>query len=332
MIGGTKRVELTKESILQRITEYDIYRYFFGEFKVNETISNRFRKDKNPSFVIGNLLGHLTHKDFADSFWVGNCFSFVQQIHGISYNDALILIDKSFGLGLSGANTNTGEFKQIVSSYTQPEELGKRYANIQVIPRKFTQEELSYWNDYYQDISDLRTNNIFSISKIYLNKQLFHLKDTELRFGYYYNGFWKLYRPFADKKNKWLSNVPIVTAGGLENLDKTKNTLICKSLKDYMVCRKIYNNVCYVQNESIAAFSKETIEFIKEHSKEIYYGGDSDDPGKNASFLITEEFGFKYINPPNYLLKEDIKDFAEMGKIKGLGFLKEFFILKKLIE
>ncbi len=332
MIGGNRRVELTKEVILQRITEYDIYRHFFGDFKINSVTHNKFRTDKTPSFIIGNKLGHLTHKDFANDYWVGNCFSLVEQIYRISYNEALILIDKEFGLGLSGIETHTGIYKQIVSQYKQPEELGKRYTNIQVVPRKFTQEELAYWNEYYQDIQDLRDNNIFSLSRVYLNKQLFTFKPTELKFGYFYNGYWKIYRPFADKKNKWVpNNVPNTIMEGLENLRPDKDAFINKSKKDYMVVKKLLETTCAVQNEGIGCFSEENVTFLKNNSKRQILSFDSDIVGVEKSQQITKLYDFDYANVPRIYLPEDINDWAGLARSKGLQTVERIFKEKGLL-
>jgi hypothetical protein len=57
--------------------------------------------------------------------------------------------------------------------------LGKRYPWYKLKTRKFTNLEFAYWNGYYQDISDLKREHIYSVDKVYLNKQLFPLKETE---------------------------------------------------------------------------------------------------------------------------------------------------------
>lgn len=332
MIGGIKKADITKEIILQRITEYDIYRHFFGEFKINSVTHNKFRSDKIPSFIIGNLLGHLTHKDFADDYWRGNCFSLVEQIYRISYNEALILIDKEFGLGLSGMSTHTGIYKQMTSKYSQPEDLGKRYANIQVVPRKFTHEELAYWNEYYQDIQDLRDNNIFGLNKVYLNKQLFTFKPTELKFGYYYNGFWKIYRPFADKKSKWMpNNVPNSTMEGLENLSPLHDAFINKSKKDYMVVKKILQHTCAVQNEGIGCFTEENVNFLKQNSKRQILSFDSDIVGVEKSQQITKLYDFDYANVPRMYLPEEINDWAALARGRGIETVEKIFKEKGLL-
>jgi hypothetical protein len=330
-IQGERKVKLSIESILSKISEYDIFRFYMTnrKWKLNVATHSPFRKDDNPSFIIGTKHGNVSFIDFADTSKRGNCFNFVQMLYNISnFPDVLKMIDRDFGLGISTGIV--GDYKVITSSYTQPLEIGKTYSLIQVITRKFTHEELVYWNQYYQDIDDLKANNVYSIKKLYLNKQEFSLKDSDLRFGYLYDGHWKIYVPYTtNKRGKWLSNVPLATAKGLENLKPDKNTLICKSLKDYMVCRKVYPYVCHIQNESTAALSEEVVEFIKNNSKEVFYGGDSDVPGKKASFAITESFGFRHINPPDDLLPE-VKDFADWAKLEGLEIVRLHFRKKGL--
>ena len=329
MIQGKKKLELTPENILQKVSPFDIYRKYFGEFKPNVVTCNWMRGDKNPSFIIGNKYQEFTHKDFSCDEWKGNCFTFIMQMFSCSFNDALKIIDTDFDLGITNGST-TKNYERIVADYTQPTATSKREYFIQVKTRKFTHEELAYWNEYYQDIDDLRANNVYSIDTLYLNKQKFPLKDSELRFGYLYEGHWKIYVPYAsNKRGKWLSNVPLTTTKGLENLNPDKNTLICKSLKDYMVCKKVYPYVCHIQNESTAALNDEVVEFIKNNSKEVFYGGDSDVPGKKASFAITESFGFKHINPPDDLLPK-VKDFADWAKLEGLEVIRLHFRKKRL--
>lgn len=334
MISGKRKTNLTAEEILKKLTAYDIYKYYFGSFRINDATYNHLRgesKNSSPSFIISNRYGELLHHDFSDEKWKGNCFQLVQQIFNCSYDEALRTIDKDFGLGILPEN-NSGKYKQIKKEYRQPIDEGKRYSLIQMVTRKFTEEELYYWRMYYQTIEDLKRENVHSIKEMYINKKRYPIPEEDLRFGYLEKGgYWKFYRPFQDKKKKWISNVPITLAYGLENLDKHHNTLIAKSKKDYMVCKKVYPYTCGIQNESMASFSEETIKYIKENSKDVFYAGDSDEPGKKNSWIITENFGFKHINPPDQYLPE-INDFAEWAKCCGLLAIKDHFIKKGLYE
>ena len=122
----------------------------------------------------------------------------------------------------------------------------------------------------------------------------------EIRFGYLFDGgYWKIYRPFADKKKKWISNVPLTTVIGLENLCIGHNALVVKSLKDYMVCLKVYPYTCYVQNESISAFTDETVEYINTHSKDVFWDASSNTLSIPANHPHYQRQSFVHLNNRN---------------------------------
>lgn len=330
-IQGHKKVMLTKELILSKISEYDIFRYYMPDkkWKINEATHSPFRKDTHPSFMIGNKQGYLYFIDFTDSAYRGSCFDFVMLLYGLpTVYDAVVMIDKDFGLGFNGHATRTDAYKIITAEYKQPEELGKRYSLIQVVARKFTNEELSYWNNYFQDADDLKRENIYGIKKVYLNKQLFTFSETDLKFGYYYDGNWKIYRPFVEAKKKWVpNNVPITTMDGLNDIKDCGTAIITKSKKDYMVLKKIYPHVCAVQNESVGCFSTENVTYIKENSKRQILSFDSDKAGVKNSQEITKLFDFEYLNVPRPYLSDGITDFADLAKDYGLKKVEQ--ILKR---
>ena len=258
MISGERKVKISIDAILSRISEYDIFRYYMPhqDWRINRVTYSPFRHENNPSFMIGNKLGYLMFIDYTDTSKRGDCFNFVQMLHNLpSVSDTLKMIDRDFGLGFS-TGVMTGEYKKIISEYKQPE-IEKRYSLIQVKVRNFTQDELDYWAQYHQDIQDLRDNNVYSIKELYLNRQRFPLGENELRFGYLYEGqYWKIYRPLADKKHKWMpNNVPITAMDGKENIKNCSVAFINKSKKDYMVMKKLFPCSCAVQNEGLGCFS-----------------------------------------------------------------------------
>lgn len=334
MIKGERKVKLTPQAVLQKISEYDIFRMYMPEkdWKINQATFSPFRQENNPSFVIGNRKGFLSFIDFADTNKRGDCFTFVKLLHNLSnMDDVLRMIDRDFGLGFL-PQTATGDYKVITKLYKQPEDVGKRYSIIQAVTRKFTNEELEYWNQYHQSLDDLRANNVYAIKKLYLNKQLFPLKDTELRFGYLYDGHWKIYRPFADKKSKWVpNNVPITMMDGKEDISNCKIAFINKSKKDYMVMKKVFPCCCAVQNEGIACFSDENVEYLKANSDRQILSFDSDETGVHNSKQITELFDFEYINVPRRYLSEGIKDWADLVKTYGYYPVENYLRQKQLL-
>jgi hypothetical protein len=332
MIQGKKRIHLTPDSILDKISDYDVYKMYMPHqnWKINVVTYSPFRNEKNPSFIIGYQGGILRYHDFADSTRRGGCFDFVIAMFNLpSLREALLMIDRDFDLGIVSVSS-TKNYERIVANYAQPTSTSKREFFIQVKTRKFTHEELAYWNGYYQDIDDLRANNVYSIDTVFLNKQKFPLKDTELRFGYLYEGHWKIYRPFADKKNKWMpNNVPITMMDGLDDIKDCDVAFINKSKKDYMVMKKVFPCCCAVQNEG--CFSEENFEYLKENSERQILSFDSDETGVKNSQIITDKFGFEYCNVPRIYLGEGIKDWADLARIHGLKTIEKYLTQRELI-
>lgn len=331
-IKGRKKQELTIESILALVSEFQIYSFYMPhrDWELDKVTYSPFKpEEKNPSFIIGTKYGSITHKAFNDDTKKGDCFKFVKQLYNLStLNDVLERIDFDMNLGIRSIPSK--DYNEIVKEYKDPV-ITKKNTLIQVKTRKFTKEDLDYWASYFQTEQDLKEANIYSVKELFINKKRFPLKVDELRFGYYYSGKWKIYIPLTDdKRRKWLSNIPLTTTYGLENLNKDKNTIVAKSLKDYLVLRKIYSNICHVQNESLAAFSEETINYINENSKNVYCSFDSDESGKKASWEVTKSFGWKHVNPPDNLLPK-IKDISDWARIKGLEEVKNHLIKKNII-
>jgi hypothetical protein len=332
MIQGKKRQELTVRAILDKISDYDIFRMYMPDksWKLNQVTYSPFRKENNPSFLIGNRKGYISFIDFADTSLRGDCFTFVKLLYGFNnLYDALKMIDKDFGLGIIGAPTE--EYKKIVAEYKQPE-ITKRNSLIQVVTRKFTNSELEYWNSYHQSVDDLRANNVYAIKKVFLNKQLFYTKETEMVFGYLYDGHWKIYRPYGDKKNKWVpNNVPITAMDGKEDIINCETAFINKSKKDYMVMKKVFPCSCAVQNEGLGCFSPENVEYLKANSDSQILSFDSDVIGVQNSQQITKLFDFGYANVPRKYLKEGIKDWADLARTHGMDAIKDYLIKKGLL-
>ena len=331
MIKGCVKVKLSAELILSKITSYDIFRcYMPGNWEINKKTISPFRQEKNASFIIKSGDNNsLYFMDFADVDKKGNCFDFVKMLYHFSmFDEVLSRIANDFGLI---NDKKLVENPQIVQNYKQPLIIPKEKTVIQVKTRRFTNEELAYWNMFYQDVTDLKAANIHSIDNLYLNRQKIHLKPTELRFGYFYKGFWKIYTPFGDKLYKWSpNNVPITTMEGLENIKECKIGFINKSKKDYMVVKKVFEHSCAVQNEGSGCFSDQNVEYLKTNCKTQILSFDSDATGVANSQKITKKFDFDYCNVPKMYLAEDINDWAGLASKYGLKKVEQ--IIKNKIN
>ena len=329
-----KQLPLRPERLLEKVSEYDIFRYYMprSNWQVNVVTLSPFRNERSPSFIIGNKHGRLTFIDFGDTSKRGSCFDFVRMMFNVSLDEALKMIDRDLGLGMT-RSTNTQEYKRIISDYKQPIKVDKIYTSVQAVVRRFTNEELAYWAQYHISEDELKANNVYSLSKVYLNKQLVTSSLDELRFGYLYDDRWKIYRPFAkEKRYKWVpNNVPITAMDGKDDIKECDVAFINKSKKDYMVMKKLFPCSCAVQNEGLGCFSVDNVEYIKSNSASQILSFDSDVTGVENSQQITQMFNFGYCNVPRKYLSEGIKDWADLAKAHGMQAIENYLKEKQLL-
>jgi hypothetical protein len=332
MIRGGKHKELTAETILELISAYDIYRYYYGrDFVSGEGLLSPFRKEDIASFAIrfSRNEAQWLHTDYANTMYSGNCFQFVQQLFTISYNEALEKIDNDFQLGI---RSKKGNYKKVIETYQRQSIYSKRHTVIQVKVRKWKEEELEYWRGVGVEREDFRQVDfsVYAPEEIWVNQKRWNNKY--MKFCYLFQGkYWKIYSPFAPKEEKWISNVPGDLMYGMDNIRSCRKAIITKSVKDLLALKKIYHCVGGCQSESIAAISEENIKYLRENCEEVYIAFDSDEPGKRHSWYYTENFNFKHLNTPDSLLQLGIKDFSGWINIQGQEVVKEFLKQKGIL-
>jgi hypothetical protein len=343
MIKGVRKGKpLNKEEILKKISTYDIYRQYQGPFALNEITVNKHRGETNPSLIISSKLHFdLRHKDFGDSNWRGDCFNFVQQIYKCDYNQALIKINTDFDLGL-GEPDRTFTGNRIVT-WEQPVIERKPPPLIQVVYyANMTKSYMDYWARLEQGESDLRRERIFQPKEIWRNKRKVPLGEL-ITFCYQYEDKWKIYRPFAPKKAlftpmnqwKWDSNVPF---DYLDNIQAIKpncsKAFLAKSKKDRMVLQKALQTDCMsdAQAEDPACLTIQALNSYKAIDWR-YVIADNDKKGKEFSWWLTGNHGFKHVNVPDLYLGQTPKctDFADLCYHYGIQKVIDHFKNKQII-
>jgi hypothetical protein len=338
MIKGSRIDDkITSEKILDRVTEYDILRAFWPAnvpFDLNTGICSPFHKDNRPSFIVGNKFGKISFKDFSDENRKGNVWEFVKQIENLrSYEDVLIAVNKRLGLGLNGEK-DTSE-KRIVT-WDQPKKFETDYVFYQITTRKFTAEELAWWNQFHLDISDLKEENIFAPKLIRKNRKVEPLKRSDLTFCYWYPDIqrWKIYKPLADKLYKWRTNCPNDYVEHLSSIKNCKRGFLIKAKKDRMVVRKAtgIDSIAVTQTEDASCVNGNTLTVFNENCEEKFVISDNDKKGKEFSWYMTKNHGYKHLNVPDYYREENgWTDFADLAKGKGLEAVADHFKTKGLI-
>jgi hypothetical protein len=329
-VRGRVKIPLTVDTLLQRVSEYDIYRYYLGyDFNLGKAMLSPFRKERNPSFVINiTRSGNLHHTDYGDSSNRGGCIDFVMQILCMNLPSALRRIEEDMNLGWQ-EETPKREYSNPVAGMTKRERI------FQVIERPFTRSELEYWNMFHIDKRELRDNEVYSIRRLIIDGRMHSLPNDEPVFAYRFDERWKIYRPLAKEKvSKWMGNVKGDTMSGLHRIvNGTKKAVVTKSKKDEILLAKFLPAVCSVQSENTSAINSTNIALLKGNCEETYLNFDSDEIGVQACRYYNQ-FGFGWINCPRRYVKPDghvIKDFSDLARYYGMQDVIDHFTLKGLI-
>lgn len=195
---ANKAKAITLDYILSRVSEYDIYARYLGQFKIGYIYNSPFREDKNPSFGIfhSKKTGKLLFKDHGNGL-CGDVVKFVQEFTGITnYNDTLNQIVKDLNIKNNTVLKSTKEQKP-----TEETVIG-------VVRQDFTEIDKSYWSQFHISIDTLKLYNVNSI-KYYLCNGIVKgiYKDENPMYAYKVYDHFKIYRPLADKYTKWRNNL-----------------------------------------------------------------------------------------------------------------------------
>ena len=335
MILNKKSEYIDKEFILEKITEYDIFRYYMPvPFTVGDKCRSPFTKQKTGSFGIFKSREHnrLFYQDFdpEQSQYRGDCINFVMQYLGISnINDALEQIAKDFGL-IDG----TDKYKEIKKQYVQPILDNRLSTLIHVQAKAYDKKALAYWNRWNIDLEQLKRERIYNVDKWWLNRRRQLEVPGELCFAYWFPTGFKILRPDRPADEKWRNNVGKI----VENIDYVRNydrVVITKSRKDRLVltnCLPKEILVVNTQNETIGCFPDDLIPLLA--GKKVWIAFDTDSPGKEASRELQKKIeGSLHINVPDQFLEEQgIKDWADLYEEYGKYPIVEHFKKKRVLQ
>lgn len=320
---GIKK-DLTAEHILELVSEEEIFRHYFGhEFRIGVCyVSNLRGDDSSPSLnFYYNENGRLRYKDFGHS--QGSCFDYVKELYGVSFYESLKIINQDFGLGFSGSTRATQlRYEKFLKDFQ------KEYKNIQFEERKFNLTDLSYWAEQGISHKTLKYFDAYATSKLWVNGKLRWVhSDTNPIYTYYFRAEDKVkgYRPFAEKKNKWITNAGEVLQGLAKLPEEHLNLLIItKSYKDVFLWHEYGIAAVAPQGEGHYIKPK-IVDYLWTKTDNIIVNYDNDEPGVKASLKLTEDIGAGYWNIPKHHNVKDITDFRKTyGKSKFEELIKQF--------
>ena len=303
---------ITLDYILSKVSEYDIYQAYIGNFKVGMIYNSPFRKDKNPSFgcYYSRTTKQLMFKDHGTGD-CGNVVKFVSLLTGLTnYSDILNNIVNKLKIT---NDMQLGSSKQYIPS---------KETVIGVIRQNFTDIDINYWAQFHISLNTLKKFNVDSI-KYYLNNGIVKgiYKDNNPMYAYKVYNHFKIYRPLADKYTKWRSNLNINDVQGFKQLPKTGDTLIItKSLKDVMCLYEMGINAVSPNSES-SWLPDKALESILKRFKTVLICFDRDVAGMKNMRKLSLKTGLNCIIMPKRFSAKDISDAI---KVNGFDIVKKY--------
>ncbi len=321
------QISLTADDILQKISEYDIFKFYCKNFiDIDKSFCSDLRIDNNPGCRIYlNSNNQLKYKDFAsgDNY---NCWNYVMNKFNCTYYEALNIISNDFNLSSIKTNIEprliltNDEFKTKIAS------IPKEKSTITIVEQPWGITDYNYWNQFGITFDILDEYNVFSAKYVYLNKGsrrlTFEYKKSNPCYAYRFTGegrySYKIYFPnHSDKKYKWLfSGGSSSDIEGYDQLPLNGDILILtKSLKDCMCYRVLGYSAISLQGEGNKLEQSLVDKLLKRFDK-IIINYDCDSRGILETNKLVEQYNF------NCFYIDKHKDLSDYIKNEGLDRAK----------
>jgi hypothetical protein len=299
---------LSKEEILARITEEDIFRRYCPNFvKVGKKFCSPLRQDRHPDVMIFQGDKGLIYVDYSYRSHVFDCIGYVMHLYSSTFMEALKIIDQDFKLGLTFGKLSPRS--QHLIKVQRPVER----AVIRIKRRDWKLRDKWYWESYGIDKKVLERFHVVPISHYWINGHRYHAPSLCYAYTEYSPRF-KIYSPH-ESEFKWFSNTVSTDIQGLSSLPGTGNrVLLTSSLKDVMVLNVSGTEAVAFQSESQMP-PPQFMNWLRRRYRdiEVFYDNDPSErnPGQKMAERICTEYGLRNIVIPSEFNSKDPSDLVE---------------------
>ena len=317
----------TEESLLNYISDYDIFKYYLPEFKLNGVTSSPFREDNHPSFAVfisDKYNNRILYTDLRTGE-KGGAVTFVQNKLHLSYVEALEQIIIDFNLSNKfnlKHNLNKSGTRPPITHKVSLNDL-KKTVDINIKSRDWKAWDINYWKSYGVSLDTLIKYQIKPLQYIFINNKIFKADKLSYAYTEYKNNVkrFKIYQPENDYL-KWINNFLPNTLSGYTQLPGESELLfIASSLKDGMCLHDLGYNFIAPQTENYT-FKTSLINELYSRFKHIVTFYDFDDAGINAAEKLKVQFGIPFINTGSIM--KDISDYYYFeGRDKSIELIND---------
>lgn len=303
MYSTRTAITMSLKDLLDKLTDYDIYSYYVGQFKIGKLFNSPLRSDdKNPSFAIfKGMNGGLFFKDHGSGEG-GNAIKFVKLYKNINTKDEL---ERELLRIVRKMNPNSGT---AIRTYSYSVDSGP--TDIGIVRQPFTDVDKRYWKQFHISIDTLRKFQVFSIKYFLCNRVVRGTyKETSPMYAYKVDDKFKIYRPLASKYTKWRTNLTNRNVQGLSELPVEGGNLliITKSLKDVMCLYEMGFNAIAASSET-TFIPDDILDSLRHKWKHVIMLYDRDKTGMLESRKYSRQYKLDAVFVHKRFKAKDISD------------------------
>ena len=303
MYSTRTAITMSLKDLLDKLTDYDIYSYYVGQFKIGKLFNSPLRSDdKNPSFAIfKGMNGGLFFKDHGSGEG-GNAIKFVKLYKNINTKDEL---ERELLRIVRKMNPNSGN---AIRTYSYSVDSGP--TDIGIVRQPFTDADKQYWKQFHISIDTLKKFQVFSIKYFLCNRVVRGTyKENSPMYAYKVDDKFKIYRPLASKYTKWRTNLTNWNVQGLSEIPKEGGNLliITKSLKDVMCLYEMGFNAIAASSET-TFIPDDILQSLRSKWKHIVILYDRDKTGMLESRKYSRQYKLDAIFVHKKFKAKDISD------------------------
>lgn len=291
-----------EHDILERVDEYSLYCRYLG---YQPMIGAKYRSplrpnDTDPSFGLYiRKFGIGWHEYLWKDQGIGlhgTIFQLVEYLYGLNTLQARQQICADFGLG--GVQYNRRKVVEHTPKFIDS-------IHIEVVSKKFTSKEHSYWQQYNVNTTLLNLYNVSSVAAYYMVRNQFVPSFPKgMGFAYRIWNKYQLYFPLAVKEKKFRNDWTETCVPGFQQLQYNSPLLIItKSYKDVACLRSLGYEAIAPRGENIL-LPGQCINYIQQKYSRIVTLFDND--GKHKAI----EYPFKELHVPLSSGEKDPTDFC----------------------
>jgi hypothetical protein len=324
---------ITLETILNKVSEYDIAHHYFSVNYVPCIIRSPLRKDNHPSFGFYSTDGiKIRYRDFATKE-SGGLFDLLEKYWNVGYNKVLehIYKDLPYMVNTKG-NIQVSKGAENIHNESF---LSRVDVNLECRVRDWEPYDIEYWKSYGITLEWLKYADVYPISHKIITKGDRTYTFKADKYAYAFAEFkedkvtLKIYQPFNKNGYKWSNKHDSSVVSLWTKIPEYGDKLcICSSLKD---------SLCLWCNTRIPAIAPQgegykmsdtAIKELKRRYKQIYILFDNDAPGIKDGEEFSKETGFKNIVLPPFNGGKDISDYYKSLDDKSLFSINMLSLFK----